>query len=241
VTATVPRPPARQLVQGDPFIGCSAIGSIGMAKKFRVVSETDIGPNWSHVYRYDFGNSSEWEVGYQYQNGWSKAGFGATMAQGSGTAVETTWPAQSKRYQQVLMFDTWHNKVNWQCSTPESPGPVFVQTTEPTHWDGGTAIYDATNAQHQQILAFLGYSTNNSNISCAVPISVAPNTTLIRQESTTTTYSANVDAFGFSGQGKRTFRSQHQVEWTNASSENKTLCGESAHPLSGNTRVTTSD
>ncbi len=154
-----------------------------------------------------------------------KVGGTASFSNSSGRGFNTEYGPYPGRFREAYQVQLVHAKVLWQCGSHTSPGPFFVRTVEPEKWGGGT------------------YNQGDPVVPCnprhRKP--VAGHTFGWRDEGESSKYSASAAVYGFSGQAAVTYTNTIKLGWKNHLDHPRDVCGESANPYEGRTRVAAMD
>ena len=206
---------------GDPYTGCSARYVEDRQKGLRTISDIDVAKDWSFHLEYTDTGTTAWDVGYEASGGNWKVGGTASFSNTAGRGFNSDFGPFPERYQEAFQVDLWHAKVLWECNSKESSGRFPVRTVEPESWTGST------------------FNQGDPMVSCTSTHerTVARDTMGWRESGKSSKYSAGASVFGFSGQAAVTYNKTIKLGWRNHQDHPRVLCGESADPYLGDTRV----
>ncbi|MGH8992421.1 MAG: hypothetical protein ACRDZ7_13005, partial [Acidimicrobiia bacterium] len=210
---------------GDPYVGCTARHVEERRDAMRTISDIDVGPAWSYRIDYEDTGTTSWDVGYEASGGnWKVAGT-SSFSNHRGRGFNTEWGPYPVRFREAYQVELVHAKVLWQCGSRTSPGPFYVRTVEPESWTGGT------------------YNQYDPVVPCNPRFRkpVAGRTHGWRDEGKSSKYSAAASVYGFSGQATVTYNNSIKLGWGNHLEHPRHVCGESANPYFGRTRVAAMD
>jgi hypothetical protein len=210
---------------GNPYVGCNAVAVEGREKAFRTISDIDVGPAWSHILAYTNTKTTSWDIGVEQSGGRWKASGTTSFSNAFSAGFDSEYGPYPGRFRESYQVDLVHAKVLWRCASKTSPGPFYVRTVEAESWTGGTFN------QGEPIIP--------CNPKKREPI--AGHTKGWRLEGRTSKYSASAAGFGFSGGAAVSYTKELKLGWHNHLGYARDVCGESANPFKGKTRVAAMD
>jgi hypothetical protein len=214
--------PAGAVRPGEPYEACTPLFVDKREKGFRTVADVEVYRDWSFQMNYVETDSTAWEVGYEKSAGkWAVAGS-MSFDQRHDRGYDSEFGPYPGLYQESFQLQLNHARVVWRCGDHRSPGPFYVRTVEPESWTGGT------------------YNQGDPEVRCdpGEMVPVAANTTSWRGDGKSSKYSGSAGVMGFKGKASVTYSKATKLGWRNRLEQPRHICGESADPLTGRTRVT---